>query len=253
MLRPCSAVASARHLGPKEPPMIRPLHFLHLLILLALSIGPASAQVTTGTPPFGSFGGGPDVINLANLNSHIAIPVLHKPGRGTNFTYDLSYDTYVWFRVTSNGTTSWQPVQNWGWRAVTEVVTGYVNYSSTIGSCYDPDLRRRYNYTVYNFQYYHDSLGVSHPLNVTVSTQVPCSFGPPYNSSATVTDGSGLSVTVTAAPSATVTSPHGTVFPPPLQQGTGAGSFTDRNGNQSTADASGHFYDTLSSTTPVLT
>src|SRR5258708_7398625 len=89
-----------------------------LFILLIVSV--AHAQVATGTPPFGSFGGGPDAIDLANLNSHISIPVLHKPGRGTNFTYDLSYDSSVWYPVTSGGTTTWQPVQNWGWRGITE-------------------------------------------------------------------------------------------------------------------------------------
>ncbi len=57
-----------------------------LLILAAFATVPASAQVTTGTPPFGSFGGGPDVVNLANLNAHWTVPVVHKPGRGTNFT-----------------------------------------------------------------------------------------------------------------------------------------------------------------------
>src|SRR5437773_11381823 len=89
-------------------------------LFFLLSVLPASAQVTTGTPPFGSFGGGPDVINLGNLNSHVVIPVLRKPGRGLNFTYDLSYDTSVWYPVTSGGTTTWQPVSNWGWRGVTE-------------------------------------------------------------------------------------------------------------------------------------
>ncbi len=68
-----------------------------LFVLFFLGIAPhlSSAQVTTGIPPFGSFGGGPDVINLANLNSHLSIPVLNKPGRGMNFTYDLSYGP-VW-------------------------------------------------------------------------------------------------------------------------------------------------------------
>src|ERR1041384_1854178 len=51
----------------------------------------------TGTPPFGSFGGRPDVINLANLNAHLSIPILHKAGRGLNFVYDLTYDSSVWY------------------------------------------------------------------------------------------------------------------------------------------------------------
>jgi hypothetical protein len=95
--------------------MTRILRCAFLLIVVALGAEAASAQVATGTPPFGSFGGGPDVINLANLNSHISVPVLHKAGRGTNFTYDLSYDSSVWYPVTSGSTTSWQPVYNWGW------------------------------------------------------------------------------------------------------------------------------------------
>ena len=89
----------------------------YLMIVIMLTVGVASGQTppATGTPPFGSFGGGPDVINLANLNSHITVPVLHKPGRGMNFTYDLSYDSSVWYAVTSGSTTSWQPVSNFGW------------------------------------------------------------------------------------------------------------------------------------------
>jgi hypothetical protein len=99
----------------------RPL-LLSLVLYFVTSLLPAStsAQITTGTPPFGSFGGGPDVINLANLNAHWTIPVLHKPGRGMNFTYDLSYDTSVWYPVTSGGTTTWQPAGNWGWSGTNE-------------------------------------------------------------------------------------------------------------------------------------
>jgi len=105
--------------------------FLYLLIVLTLTASTSSAQVATGTPPFGSFGGGPDVINLANLNSHITIPVLHKAGRGTNFTYDLSYDSSVWYPVGVSGSQTWQPVTNFGWRGQTEVVAGYVSATVT--------------------------------------------------------------------------------------------------------------------------
>src|SRR5713101_9258474 len=91
----------------------RSLPLLAFVLLVAL---PASGQVPTGTQPFGSFGGGPDIINLANLNSHITVPVLHKAGRaGFNLTYDLSYDTSVWYPVGSSGSQSWQSVWNWGW------------------------------------------------------------------------------------------------------------------------------------------
>src|SRR6202007_644806 len=101
-----------------------------------------SAQVATGTPPFGSFGGGPDVIDLSNLNSHVSIPVLHKGGRGIDFTYDISYDTSVWYPVISGSTTSWQPVNYWGWSPATEPTTGYVSYTTSLNNhypCFETD------------------------------------------------------------------------------------------------------------------
>src|SRR5439155_9574113 len=45
----------------------------------------------------------------------------------------------------------------------------------------------------------------------------------------------------------------GSVVKPPLFIGASAATVTDRNGNKITVDTSGHFYDTLSSTTPTLT
>src|SRR5258708_5167832 len=128
--------------------MIRPIRLALVLILLALALSfegfvatSASAQVPTGTPPFGSFGGGPDVINLANLNSHITIPVLHKPGRGTNFDYDLTYDSSVWYPVGATGFQNWQPVGNWGWAsnsAFNSGSTGYLIYDGYTSYCVDP-------------------------------------------------------------------------------------------------------------------
>jgi len=85
--------------------------------LLLASSFPVAAQVTTGTPPFASIGGGPDAINLGNLNAHLDVPVLSKAGRAMPFTYDLTYDTSVWAPITTGGVTSWNPVFNWGWLA----------------------------------------------------------------------------------------------------------------------------------------
>ena len=40
-------------------------------------------QVATGTYPYGTYDTpGIDTINVANLNVHLAIPVLHKTGKG---------------------------------------------------------------------------------------------------------------------------------------------------------------------------
>lgn len=210
------------------------------LLLASLLPFPASAQVATETPPFGSFGGGPDIINLANLNSHITIPVLHKPGRGTNFTYDLSYDSSVWYPVTSNGTTSWQSVSNWGWRGQTEVATGYESFVLRRVLC-DVGL---YGYARSSYVY-HDAFGAGHSFPNAFYDG--CGDGTLTD---TTVDGSGYSIKV---PGGAITSSSGKIFNPPKNTTSGTGNFTDRNGNQITVDSSGHFYDTLNSTTPVLT
>jgi RHS repeat-associated protein len=225
------------------------------LATIALAALSAPAQVPTGTPPFGSFGGGPDVINLANLNSHIAIPVLHKPGRGTDFTYDLSYDTSVWYPVTSGGTTAWQSVPNWGWRGQTEVATGYVSLTETI-SHLSPHCT---DYIWSNFVY-HDPFGIPHPFYGSVDYQA----GPPYycdhsggSINPTSPDGSGYVLFAIANSGSgvtlTVTSSSGEITRPPSSAGNAAANSTDRNGNLISTDGNGNFYDTLSSTTPVLT
>src|SRR5947209_14105432 len=103
-------------------------------VLLCISTS-AIAQVSTGTPPLGSFSSGTDVINLGNLNVHFAVPVISKPGRGTPFDYILSFDSSVWTPVSSNGTRSWQATANWGWRAVTEAATGYISRQRNTVQC----------------------------------------------------------------------------------------------------------------------
>lgn len=210
------------------------------------------AQVTTGTPPFGSFGGGPDVINLGNLNAHITVPILHKAGRGTNFTYDLSYDSSVWYPVTSGSTTTWTPALNFGWRAQTEIATGYISFTTIstyqrVPPCY---------ITQYTNFVYHDPFGIPHSFNGTASHQTNPGSGctNQVNPLNTIShDGAGYSLYANGNGSAYVVSPQGTVLNVPLNTGSAAASTTDRNGNVITATSGGVFYDTLSSTAPVLT
>jgi RHS repeat-associated protein len=252
--------------------MIRAHRSFLLVIVLALALSfegrtatLASAQVATGTPPFGSFGGGPEVINLANLNAHWTVPILHKPGRGINFTYDLSYDSSVWYPVGSSGQQSWQPVASWGWAGATpQVLTGQIGYSQTNVSSTQvycgPGVGyvTNYTYTYGNWQYM-DRFGIWHQF--AGSTQLYSPMGCNYNSSsgtgfgATATDGSGYQISAYAnCPTSTscyAISSDGTANYPSF--GSVSGNRTDRNGNQITVDSSGHFYDTLSSTTAVLT
>src|SRR5208283_2514973 len=116
--------------------MLRSIRFVSLLVLLIFAVVQLHAQVQTGTPSFGSFAGGPDTINLANLNVHLTIPVLHKAGRGTNFSYDLNYDSSIWYPVTSGSTTSWQLVSSSslpGWQS-SKNGQSYVGYSTNFSS-----------------------------------------------------------------------------------------------------------------------
>ncbi len=222
------------------------------VVLFIASAGLVSAQVATGTPPFGSFAGSPDIVDLANLNAHWTIPVMNKPGRGTNFTYDLSYDTSVWYPVGSSGSQSWQPVQNWGWLGETEVATGYISYSQ--GSCHFVLGGQPHTENTYSNFVYHDSFGAAHAFSTPTIGGCPTYVS---STTATTADGSGYQLsaewTSGSYPAVSVTSSHGTLLNPPLQSGSGSGNYTDRNGNEISVDGSGHFYDTLSSTTPALT
>ena len=170
--------------------------FFYALVLMVLSYSaPCSAQVPTGTPPFGSFSGGPDVINLANLNAHVAVPVLNKAGRGTAFKYNLTYDSSVWYPVSGSGSLTWQPVSNWGWAGITNVMLGSASYLvAESNSC------AAGNYTAYYGWYYQDGFGVIHtfPGSPGVYNNPNCGADPV---TWTANDGSGYSLTVYAIPS----------------------------------------------------
>ncbi len=233
-----------------------------ILLILLLAAFPASAQVTTGTPPFGSFSGGPDVINLANLNSHISVPILNKPGRGMNFTYDLSYDSSVWYPVGSSGSQIWQPVSNWGWRGATETLSGYVTSYWTLSYCYTWVCQSGHCHeqetgtTIRSGNWvYHDPFGIPHPFaGLTVVQTGTC--GGINNSSfqATATDGSGYSISVAnSGGQHTVISSSGSIMNAPWQSSAGASTTTDRNGNQISVNSSGVFTDTLGTTALTVT
>jgi RHS repeat-associated protein len=225
--------------------------FCALFSLVFIYCLPSPAQVATGTPPFGNFGGGPDVINLANLNSHIVVPVLSKAGRGGPFVYNLSYDASVWNPVRSGATTTWQPVTNWGWTSSTAAVSGHLSSRTvTIQACpqiVNPHLPPVYEETIYDHYWtFYDYLGTPHtfPGYSSSWTSSPCGSAGSSGLTSTATDGSGYSVAVTSS-SATVTTRKGTQISPPANQFVGAGTLTDRNGNIISVDSSGNITDTL--------
>jgi hypothetical protein len=138
--------------------------FLSLLLYLLTSLLPISTSAqspATGTPPFGSFGGGPDVINLGNLNVHLDIPVLRRTGRGKDFIYDLTYDSSVWYLASANGSQSWQPILLPGWQGLSPAQPGGIVYMVTISysSPHSPCSVTQYQYS--NFSYW-DNSGTQH-------------------------------------------------------------------------------------------
>jgi RHS repeat-associated protein len=230
---------------------LRPKLFCALFILVLVDCVPCAAQVATGTPPFGTFTSGPDVLNLANLNVHLSVPIVNKPGRGMAFTYDLSYDSSVWSPVTSGSTKVWQPVSNFGWQGMTEALTGYASYFTQAFTCTYRD--GQLPYTGYTFTAYRDQFGVSHPFLLTVVggsgvNRCPGLTGP-TTATGTTNDGSGYSMTVTSEGlSASVSSRGGDSLVVPLNAGPGAGLITDRNGNEISVNGTGVFTDTLGQT-----
>ncbi len=232
-----------------------------------LSLGdPTSAQTppATGTPPFGSFSGGPDIINLADLNVYLQIPVFHKAGRGLNFSYDLAYDSSVWYPVGSSGHQSWQPVSGtWGWQGLAPGGAAYITYAMTytMGTCYNggPVSYQEWSFT--NFVYY-DTFGVAHSYGYNpVYFQSPGGANCPPNGAQpsspqpqVASDGSGYTLYaspnsgyatayIIASNGATINVPVGPA--PPGSQG--SSSITDRNGNQ-ISSSNGAYTDTLNKT-----
>ncbi|MGH9686523.1 MAG: RHS repeat-associated core domain-containing protein [Candidatus Acidiferrales bacterium] len=224
-----------------------------LLSLLVLSCGAALAQVATGTPPFGSFGGGPDTINLANLDAHLTIPVLQKAGRGTPVTYDITYDSAIWQPVNGN----WLPTNagafGWSFDAV-----GYLTpVIISEGYCYTYYIGYGYIQTGAYASYgyiYSDQLGTSHVLSGMFSDAAgTCGSGYSFTGGGPAGDGSGYVLNGDSSGDASVTARNGRLVYWGNSGGTlGVPYATDNNGNQITINSSGQIFDTLSSSTPVL-
>ncbi len=236
-----------------------------LIVIFVVSIAAAQGPAT-GIPPFSSSTGGPDVIDLANLNSHLDIPVLNKPGRGTNFTYDLGYDSSVWYPVTIGSTKTWQPVSGtWGWQGLIPAGAAFISYSMTgVGPvpCGQHNQYYYYRYSFSNFKY-SDSFGVAHPIFISGTYVVTDGdfYCPAPGASPTTTpwtaaayDGSGYTLKVTPTSvwvSAYVVASNGATLYPPVYSNPsghqGAYSSIDRNGNKITS-SNGTYTDTLGTT-----
>jgi RHS repeat-associated protein len=223
-----------------------------LAITLALTI--SSASQVTGIPPYQTFASGPDVINLGNLNVHYSIPIFSRGGRGLPFNYSLAYDGSIWAIDTTNGV--WIPNTNWGFQRETSALVGYVTYryyETTCSGGGSPSVVEHHTFTNYV-----DAQGTLHPFLINILDN-GCTGIVTQQGSGVIADGSGLIVSVTENPSATVTFPSGQTTTPQLVAGgtpSGNGNQTDSNGNQitsSTVSGTTKFFDTQSATVQALT
>jgi len=239
-----------------------------LAAIATLLLAPtASAQtyVTTGTPPFGSFSGVPDIIDNANLNVHYTIPILQKAGRGTDFSYSLGYDSSIWYQVNNGSKIVWLPVPAWGWSQGLASGGAYVLYSIAYqsASCGPPGYGYSYDeWTFSNFTFY-DSVGTPHyfPASATYIQDNGGTLGCPTpgssdpNGIVAQADVYTISLGPAGAGSISMNSLNGpsggsinvpfVTTPPGLSVPTS--SVTDRNGNKITV-SNGVYTDTLDTT-----
>ncbi|HMG86729.1 MAG TPA: RHS repeat-associated core domain-containing protein [Terracidiphilus sp.] len=239
---------------------------LWISALMFTACASAFSQVQTGTPQFGTFSAGPDVINIGNLNLHLSIPVLSKAGRaGLNFNSALSYDSSIWYPVSISGQMAWQPVFGWGWQGMYQ--PSYITYKMTTasGSCGQHGQYSWQSWTFTNLTYFEQS-GVSHAFPNFTGSYInspgssvgcpPAGGNPPPNTPASTFDSSGLTAFTTLAAgnlTAYVTNKAGTTFFPVSYANGGpsgtSGSYSaiDSNGNEITG-SNGVYTDTTGNT-----
>ena len=228
---------------------------IRLFLIATLTVVPAVAQVSTGVPSFSSMSGGSfDQVNLGNLNAHLTIPILHKSGRGTPFKFDLAYDSSIWYPVTVNGATQWQPTADWGWTSQSYALLGYLSTQTTAGYVASTQCGADQVWQVTTTYSYVDPKGTSHPFSgSTLATT--CGTTTTYTSlTADASEDLMYQLSASSNPTFTdtVTTLSGQVVAM-TSANTASSTYTDSNGNQLTAiNSTGQFFDTLSGTVPVL-
>ena len=224
---------------------------LFVCLLLGSSICFAQ-QLITGIPPFSTTTGGSfDAIDLANLNVHFSIPIFSRPGKGIPFNYSLTYNSLIWYPVTSGGTTSWQPVTNRGWAAQGTGLSEWFSYPQTTVNCYD-NLGHQSGAVVTLGPYtYYEPSGTPHLINNTL-VQISgsnCSGNPRSQFTTSASDGSGFVANISFSGPNTVTTSSGKVLYPSTSNSNPANGVVaaDANGNQ-ISYSNGVFTDTLGTT-----
>ncbi len=228
-----------------KPGMGRRMSFYSTLImfgvLFAIVAPPSSlAQVATGIPPFSSVSAGPgDDVDLGNLNVHIAIPIINKPGRGLPIVANADIESSIWAPLGNMYSKQW-----WisGGGAGMDVMGTVMATSGGQGTCTVAGQQYYYNY--FSGWTWEDPWGVDHSfLGLTIQRPSTYCYVYPTSMSTTALDGSGYYIQVTATASdlqATVRSRSGLTYNPWVLGGLST-NFTliDTNGNRINAAPSG--------------
>jgi len=202
---------------------------LPIFALILAFTAAGTSQVATGIPAFNDVTAGqPDLINIGNLNIHLTIPIVHRPGRGLSFNYDLTYDSSVWYPVGSSGSESWQPASsNWGWS--NSAGTGHYTYQTTTTPCYSNGHQIGAVAYIGPWTYY-DAGNTPHPFSGGLVNVGACPGTNVYSFTSVATDSSGFTLQVTNnGGNVVVSRPDGVQIAL-----AGTPSITDTNGNQIT-------------------
>src|ERR1700734_803588 len=186
--------------------------FIVFMFFVAIPLAQAQSIANNGTPNFGSFSGGPDVINDANLNIHYSVPVFSRAGVGIPFSYSLSVDNGVWYQ--------YQDVDlNYHWGAdfstaqpVGVMAIGAVFYTTSTYTCAYEGTK--FPVTRYAITSYTGPDNTSHPVGAYMYSN-SCQGIFTNSTTGIATDGSGITVNMTGYTSATITLRNGTVITPP--------------------------------------
>jgi RHS repeat-associated protein len=199
-------------------------------LLAAIPQALAQSIATNGTPALGTFSGGPDVINLANLNIHYDVPVFARTGIGLPFSYALSVDNGVWYTYYDGNQAHWGADFSTA-QPVGAMAIGAIFYTEKTVEC----EKNQTNTTQYIITSYTGPDNTSHPVNA-FEYGMTCP-GQWTNSPTSVSwDNSGITVNMTGLTTATVTLRNGTVVTPPTiySDTFAAGTWTmeDTNNNE---------------------
>src|SRR6267154_1695089 len=105
--------------------MLRRISIKILLALITIVAGTQIARtfdlVGRGLPPFGSFSGGPfDIVNNANLNVHMTLPIVAKQGRGLPFDFKEGFESWALWNYGG----AWHSLANWGETRTSKALLG---------------------------------------------------------------------------------------------------------------------------------